>query len=60
MMTVPEVAKRIGKHPETIRRWIRDGKLPATKIGTQHVIDEDDLDLAAHWLTSTTGVVLVL
>ena len=43
MMTVPEVAKRIGKHPETIRRWIREGKLPATKIGTQHVIDEDDL-----------------
>lgn len=45
MLTVPEVARRVGKHPETIRRWIREGKLPATKIGTQHIIDEDDLAL---------------
>jgi excisionase family DNA binding protein len=45
MLTVPEVARRVGKHPETIRRWIREGRLPAAKIGTQHVIDEDDLAL---------------
>ena len=45
MLTVPEVARRVGKHPETVRRWIREGKLPATKIGTQHVIDENDLAL---------------
>jgi len=47
MLTVPEVARRVGKHPETVRRWIREGKLPASKIGTQHVIDEDDLVLVA-------------
>lgn len=45
MLTVPEVARRVGKHPETVRRWIREGKLPATKIGTQHVIDEHELAL---------------
>lgn len=45
MLTVPEVARRVGKHPETVRRWIREGKLPATKIGTQHIIDESDLAL---------------
>jgi len=43
MLTVPQAAKRSGKHPETIRRWIREGKLPARKIGTQHIIEEADL-----------------
>lgn len=33
----------MGRDPETIRRWIRSGKLPAVKIGLQHMIDEDDL-----------------
>ena len=45
MLTVPDAARLLGRNPETIRRWIREGKLPATKIGTQHVIDEDDLAL---------------
>lgn len=44
MLTVPEAAKRANRNPETIRRWIRAGKLRARKIGTQHVIEEDDLD----------------
>ena len=45
MITVPEAAKRAGKDPETIRRWIRAGRLRARKIGTQHVIEESDLDV---------------
>jgi excisionase family DNA binding protein len=44
VLTVPEAAKRCGKNPETIRRWIREGRLRAQKVGTQHVIDEADLD----------------
>ena len=44
MLTVPEAARRTGRHPETIRRWIREGRLRAHKVGTQHVIDADDLD----------------
>ncbi|MEX0658012.1 MAG: helix-turn-helix domain-containing protein [Egibacteraceae bacterium] len=44
MMTVPEAARRTGRHPETIRRWIRAGRLRAHKAGTQHLIDEADLD----------------
>lgn len=43
MLTVPEAARRIGRNPETVRRWIREGKLRATKVGTQHVIEEGDL-----------------
>lgn len=46
MLTVPEAARRIGRNPETIRRWIREGKLSARKIGTQHIIEEDDLRTA--------------
>jgi excisionase family DNA binding protein len=44
MLTVPEAARRTGKDPETIRRWIRSGRLKAGRVGTQHVIDERDLD----------------
>ena len=44
MLTVPEAAKRARRNPETVRRWIREGKLRARKIGTQHVIEEQDLE----------------
>ncbi len=47
MLTVPEAARRTGRHPETIRRWIREGRLAARKVGTQHVIEEEDLDAVA-------------
>jgi len=44
MLTVPEAAKRAGRTAETVRRWIRSGRLRAEKVGTQHVIDEQDLE----------------
>lgn len=44
MLTVPQAARRTHRNPETIRRWIREGKLSARKVGTQHVIEESDLD----------------
>ncbi len=43
MLTVPEAARRAGRTPETVRRWIRSGRLRAERVGTQHVIDEQDL-----------------
>jgi excisionase family DNA binding protein len=43
MLTVPEAARRTHRDPETVRRWIRSGRLRATRIGTQHMIDEADL-----------------
>jgi len=54
MLTVPEAARRAGKNPETIRRWIREGKLRASKVGTQHVLNEQDLD---EILTRSAGTV---
>lgn len=44
MLTVPEAAERAGRNPETVRRWIRSGRLAARKVGTQHVIEEADLE----------------
>lgn len=63
LLTVPEAAKRTGKNPETIRRWIRSGRLPSQKVGTHHLIDETDLQklsdqppaLPPRWLTTATG-----
>lgn len=44
VLTVLQLAKRTGRKPETIHRWIREGRLRARKVGTQHVIDEHDLE----------------
>lgn len=65
MLTVPEAARRTGRNPETIRRWIRSGRLRSQKVGTQHLIDEADLadaldpggslPLPEEWKTTWTG-----
>ncbi len=65
MLTVPQVARRVGRNPETVRRWIREGKLAAHKVGTQHLVEERDLvafeapvdriALPAAWLQTITG-----
>lgn len=65
MLTVPEAAQRAGRNPETIRRWIRSGRLRARKVGTQHVIEEADLEstleegemlpLPLQWQTTRSG-----
>jgi excisionase family DNA binding protein len=64
MLTVPEVAAKVGRDPETIRRWIRSGRLRARKVGTQHVIEEEDvkrlfkgdtLPVPASWKRTSTG-----
>jgi excisionase family DNA binding protein len=61
MVTVAEAAKRLSRDSETIRRWIRAGKLPAKKVGLLHLIEEVDLPieqvtyLPAAWRRTATG-----
>ena len=47
MLTVAEAAKLADRDPETIRRWIRAGRLAAWKVGGQHIIDEAALASAS-------------
>jgi excisionase family DNA binding protein len=44
MLTVLEAAKRVRRDPETVRRWIRSGRLRARKVGMRLMIEEADLD----------------
>ncbi|TAN20559.1 MAG: DNA-binding protein [Acidobacteria bacterium] len=58
-LTIPAAAKRLGRDPETVRRWVRSGRLRARKLGTQYFIDPADLPEASgtvplpDWLRKT-------
>ncbi len=43
-MTLQEAADRLGVHYMTAYRYVRLGRLPATKAGNAWVVDEGDLD----------------
>jgi excisionase family DNA binding protein len=43
MLTVAEIVDRVGKNHETIRRWIRSGRLPVRRVGHRHAIEDQDL-----------------
>ena len=44
ILTVEEAASRVGRSHETVRRWIRSGRLVATTEGRGRVIDPADLE----------------
>jgi len=44
VLTVEEAAQRVGRSPDTVRRWIRSGRLVAATEGRRLVIDPADLD----------------
>jgi len=33
MLTVPEVAEKLRVNPQTAYRWVREGTLPAVRVG---------------------------
>jgi excisionase family DNA binding protein len=43
MLSVAEAAEKIGRNPDTVRRWIRSGRLPARRVGRHHKIEAKDL-----------------
>ena len=42
--TTAEVAAALGIHEESARRLIRQGDIPATRLGKFHMVKRDDLE----------------
>ena len=45
--TLEEVADILKLHPQTLRRWIRQGKLPARRFGKQFRLRREDFEQVA-------------
>ncbi len=45
--TLNEAARLLKLHPQTLRRWIRGGRLPARRFGSQYRLRFEDLERAA-------------
>lgn len=43
-LTPQEVAEQIGVKPQTVVLWIKNGKLPAFKIGSRYYIAKETAD----------------
>lgn len=44
MLNIGEVSAMLRVHPETLRRFIREGKINAYKIGRRKLITKDELE----------------
>jgi excisionase family DNA binding protein len=44
LLTVEEIANELKLHPQTIRTWIRTGRLPAKKYGRVYRLRRTDVD----------------
>src|SRR5687767_13134391 len=44
LYTVDQVAERLNLHAKTVRRYIRDGRLKAKRIGKEYRVARPDLD----------------
>jgi excisionase family DNA binding protein len=47
LLTTKEVSARLGVTIQRVQAMIRDGRLPASKLGRDYVIKEQDLKLVA-------------
>jgi len=44
LYTVQQVADHLGLHPRTVRRYVREGTLPARRVGRQYRVSAADLE----------------
>lgn len=47
LLSVDQAAEQLKLHPKTVIRYIRDGRLPATRIGKSYRIEQARLDAFA-------------
>jgi len=43
LLSIDETAEKLKSHPETVRRFIREGQLAAVKLGRSWRVRESDL-----------------
>ncbi len=43
LLTLPDIAEMTGMAGPTVRVWVKDGRLPATKVGRAWVVRRGDL-----------------
>jgi excisionase family DNA binding protein len=43
LLTIEETAAKLKMHPETVRQWLRDGKLAGVKLSRDWRVRESDL-----------------
>jgi len=43
-LTVTEVAKRLARHPELVRRWLREGRLRGEQYGREWLVTEREVE----------------
>lgn len=45
-LTCLDVGREVGAHPQTVRGWIKDGVLPATRVGVRgrYRVRREDLE----------------
>ncbi len=43
-LTIPEAAEQLRVLPQTIRLWIKQGRLKAAKIGRNWIVTQDYID----------------
>lgn len=44
ILTVEQAAEKLQVRPNTVRAWLRQGKIPGRKIGRVYRVPEDELD----------------
>jgi excisionase family DNA binding protein len=44
LLTLPEIADMTGMADPTVRVWVKQGRLPATKVGRQWMVRRADLE----------------
>ena len=54
--TVDQVAKILDMHPRTVRRYVREGQLRATKVGGEWRIRREDADMTKALVTADFSI----
>lgn len=54
--TIGEAARRVGVHPDTLKRWMKSGKIPVAKRDRNgwFIFDDDDIRLARAFYSRLT------